>query len=613
MHGFNLSLLTGLEVKAALKSLSAPGRGKSQPASLLGAGTIHGMRNLFRRPNPNDEETFSAGGLVEEARQGRPKPLRKLMRKLASRMEPAIWHDPLQPGLAPSDNPRIPAGYTYLLQLIAHDMVHSSLSMSATTVGGAMLANTRLVPLTLETIYGGGSAVSPQAYEIDNAHRGTVGLVPRTQFRVGRSRPKPVMPDGCPFRDIARAVPADVNDAGLDANERLNLLACEGGNPPEVSRQAWRTEALIADPRNDDHALLSQLTLLFQLLHNHVIDMIPASGAMASLPPAEQAFRRFVCARLAVTHIYRNVLRKDVLNLILHPAVYAAYNVAKPTILDHGFPGSREGIPLEFAHGAFRFGHAMVKDSYRVNNEMAAFTIHALEQSSLRSPRSLPVTHDWLVDWSRFFDTGLRPPNLSRRIGPSYSGPLRNTWAFPPLMPETDREGLADRDMVSAAYAGMWSVRALSKELRSKQFGELVPDYRAWEELLRTWLVPKPDQIDPLSPDEINLLAADPPLPFFVLFEAAQSREGRIRHATGGGQHLGPIGSIIAAETIFGALERHPIVHEDKPTLKQRIAVGCTELLGNPSVLDAVPEISNMRDLLKFLSDGGVIRHSPPT
>ena len=57
-----------------------------------------------------------------------------------------------------------------------------------------------------------------------------------------------------------------------------------------------------------------------------------------------------------MTHIYRNVLRKDVLNLILHPAVYAAYNVAKPTILDHGFPGSRQGIPsnshtVHFASG----------------------------------------------------------------------------------------------------------------------------------------------------------------------------------------------------------------------------------------------------------------------
>ena len=43
------------------------------------------------------------------------------------------------------------------------------------------------------------------------------------------------------------------------------------------------TEALIADPRNDDHAIMSQLTALFALLHNGLIDLIrrgePAAAA----------------------------------------------------------------------------------------------------------------------------------------------------------------------------------------------------------------------------------------------------------------------------------------------------------------------------------------------
>src|SRR5262249_60398202 len=46
---------------------------------------------------------------------------------------------------------------------------------------------------------------------------------------------------------------------------------------------------------------------------------------------------------------------------------------------------------------------------------------------------------------------------------------------------------------------------------------------------------------------EIEPLSNDPPLPFFVLFEAMQQHGAR-------GLHLGPLGSIIVAEVIFGAL-----------------------------------------------------------
>src|SRR5262249_59813687 len=49
------------------------------------------------------------------------------------------------------------------------------------------------------------------------------------------------------------------------------------------------------------------------------------------------------------------------------------------------------------------------------------------------------------------------------------------------------------------------------------------------------------------TPADIETLSNDPPLPFFVLFEAMQQPEAR-------GLHLGPLGSIIVAEVIFGAL-----------------------------------------------------------
>ena len=545
---------------------------------------------------------------MAEARMGRPTALRSLMRKLASRVAREQWTTPLQTGLETYENPRIPSGYTYLLQFIAHDLVHSSISMAAAPLGAPGLANTRFVPLSLETIYGGGPAVTPQPYEFDADHRNNIGLTPRTRFRVGRSRNGGTTL-GCPFRDIGRAIPADVRDSGLAPPERLDLQLAFGstGSP-------WRTEALLADPRNDDHALLSQLTLLFQLLHNHIMDMLPVIGALASLPAAERALRRFMCAQLTVSHIYRAILKQDVLELILHPDIHLAYNVGNPRLLDDGYPESRKGIPFEFSHGAFRFGHAMIRPSYLVNSDEQLSSLFALQQSSLRSPRDVPIDHSWLVDWSRFFKTSNRTPNLSRRIGPSYSGSLLDTWTFPALVPGTDTDGLANRDFISSAYASMWSVPALCKELRSQGMTTLVPDFSDLQTPLRDWLsrAASMHDCDPLSPIDIDVLVADPPLAFFVLFEAAQCPAVTGLSATGSGQHLGPVGSIIVAETILGSLMRNPIAYEAQATLKERVAETCGQLVGDRAVLDGIPEITHMHELLKFMTEGGAIAPSIP-
>ena len=41
------------------------------------------------------------------------------------------WQAPLQPNIATDDNPFVPSGYTYLLQLVAHDAVQTSVPFSA--------------------------------------------------------------------------------------------------------------------------------------------------------------------------------------------------------------------------------------------------------------------------------------------------------------------------------------------------------------------------------------------------------------------------------------------------------------------------------------------------
>jgi hypothetical protein len=587
MHGRNVSL-TG-----RVQAFTGPG-GTTQRSP------VAGFRNLFK---PSPEQKFAAGGLVETARQGDEVPLRRLLRKLSDRMaQRETWPDTLtstDPNLQPSENPGIPSGYTYLLQLMAHDLIDSAVSLAEAGAGRPGFVNTRVEPLSLDTIYGGGPDNAPHVYEFDAQFRENMETVPRTKLRLGRiakSDGKVEQNDQmCPFRDLGRALPIDTTDGGLRPGERLDT--------PLGNLRPWRTEVLAADVRNDSHALISQLTVLFHILHNHVLAQLgqPSNDALLM-------YRRFVCARIVVTLIYRAIIRKDVMARILHPDVFQRYVTDGQPLLEDTpqYAGELGDMPLEFSHGAFRFGHAMVRDSYRVNTQDKLPFGNALDQSSVHRPNNVPVRDVWHVDWSEFFETDTSPPNWSLRIGPNASGPLQHSLTFPALIRDLDGVGVQSRDLVSASFADLWSVPKLTAELRSLPgLAALVPDYDVWKVPLRAWLG---QTAGAFTPDEIEILAGDPPLPFFVMFEAGHVLVNGVPVRAGGGRRLGPVGSLIVAETIFGALQRTPVDYEAKGTsLKDQIAAVCADLLKNSAALAVIPEIASMPGLLSFLRDGGAI------
>jgi hypothetical protein len=299
-----------------------------------------------------------------------------------------------------------------------------------------------------------------------------------------------------------------------------------------ASEEPLLTEVLIADPRNDTHALLSQLTVLFHRLHNKVDDMLlavqPAGANALDGPAASLAFKRYICARIAVTLIYRHLLVNDVLRRILHPLVYKRYAIDRGSPLD-----TAPGIPLEFSHGAFRFGHALVRSAYRVNSEELA-TLFAMRLSAQSTPQFVPVTDEWQVDWARFFEVDHSRPNLSRRIGPTFSGVLDNESRFPALGAD-DATGLANRDLISACYGGIWSVPMLFAKLKDGPLRDLVPDFRVWQEPISDWLKDRvPSNAEAFEVGDIHDLMCDPPLPFFVLFEAAHSNDALAPVSSGG-------------------------------------------------------------------------------
>jgi len=195
-----------------------------RPRNLFGSsvGEMLPASDRFRAPG---EQTVTCGN-----GQVRRTALHRLMAKLTDR----IHHAEQDPG----DNTSIPSGYTYLLQFIAHDMVDSVVSFDingADIIPGA--CNARSQALRLETLYGSGPDECPQAYEYTSEQM-MQGLIPRIQLPLGRRTDGP-LPEGnpyCPLRDIARSTSPNPT-AGLDASDPL------------------LTEAMLADPRNDAHAV----------------------------------------------------------------------------------------------------------------------------------------------------------------------------------------------------------------------------------------------------------------------------------------------------------------------------------------------------------------------
>jgi hypothetical protein len=588
MHeGENISMAAQKGTQASRVTLDA-----AIDVSVRGNTAAPGFRHFLGTPRPS--QRFKVYGIDPLCAPAHLPRVRALMNRLSRRMDAEIqWPSHADASLERWENPRIPSGYTYLLQFVAHDLVHSAIPLSVAGQLGAGTANARRTPLQLETLFGSGPVGSPFVYALDapNDER-------RTKLRLGRMRWKDKNVEaGCPFRDIARA-PAE-NVTGIDRSIAGHRVAL--------------TEALIADPRNDDHAIMSQLTALFALLHNNLIDLVrqhePATGANADLGAA---YKRFLCARGALTSIYHNILRKDLMRRVIHPEIYAAYCGPNPDFIDRSSDAGRADdgwqIPIEFSHGAFRFGHAMVRPEYHINDLSTHDLNNTLEKSSANDPVNMPLDSSWIVRWSRFFEINGSRPNFSRRIGPYLSDGLGNDQIFP-AFDETDRVGLLYRDLFGSAIAGMWSVDALIAEIAVRRphfinMSRLLAD-RAWRvSQIREWLASAP-VYGGLTADDIETLSNDPPLPFFILFEAMQQRETR-------GMCLGPLGSIIVSEVIFGALHSESESFEGSTTSLVDALANVAVDHYPKNIFADVPEIERMDQLVEFIAELGDLRQAVP-
>jgi hypothetical protein len=510
---------------------------RSGPLILAGSDSgTSGFKHFLRPPAP--EEQFAIDGLrFDPTDSGQRTRANSLMAKLATTMLLG----------SPTDfvNTDIPSGYTYFLQLIAHDVVESSLFLSRNQSSLLGLGNIRTKPLRLETIFGGGPIDCPHAYDVNDC-----GF--RDRLRLGQVRA-----DGSEgysvntgdFRDIPRARATDM-----------------------LARPSY-PEALIGDSRNDSHAILSQLVVMLHHLQRKVLANIEANENLDSTGSAiVDAQRNFVATQSACALVFRNIVRHDVLRKILHPDVRAAYETNAvqiadtPTGLNDGGPWS---VPVEFSFGFYRFGHSMIRPVYSFNSKNLApnrpFNVtEVLQHTSEQNPLMMPVEDKWTIDWRFFFGNDPSTSNFSVKIGPWSRMDIEHAVRGP----DEHEPGLTVRDLTSSIATQPWSVRALAQALTATH-GHLfqsspylkgnlndpndppwLGDIRNWLEQRRTW--PGGGLFD----NDIDTLAADPPIPFFARFEAGMD-------PAIGGKHLGVLTSIVVADVLYGVFRDDRILGVD--------------------------------------------------
>jgi hypothetical protein len=176
-------------------------------------------------------------------------------------------------------------------------------------------------------------------------------------------------------------------------------------------------------------------------------------------------------------------------------------------------------IPVEFSDGAYRFGHAQIRETYDVNSNLRSVPIFP-ELVGI-----CPVTNERRVDWKLFFEfEGEKRPQASRRISPQLVPALmRLPEALVGQTPRPEFSSLASRDLYRGHSVALPSGEAIARALG------LTPCTARELKTPATW--------------------SETPLWLYVLAEAEVQHEG---------EYLGEVGGRIVAEVIFELLREDP-------------------------------------------------------
>jgi hypothetical protein len=407
------------------------------------------------------------------------------------------------PGGVNPDNPSMTAGMTFFGQFLDHDVTLDLRSALRARAEPGATINFRSAAFDLDSVYGNGPEGSPELY-VDT---------------------------GTDIKFKVESIP------GSEAVSRKGALRYD------VPRDALG--AIIADSRNDENAVISQLHLAMLRFHNAVTDHVRAQPANvgASARVLFDQTRRLVQwhYQWCILHEFlpRTIGPERVDQILREGLRYyntnsrpAAGSASAPEVGDEA---RGPLIPIEFSAAAYRFGHSQVRPSYPLNlgpdggpSFFAAVLNDALDPRSpdpddlrggFRAPRRF-------VDWQSFFDFGDGNARNNKRIDTKISSALMElpgSKAPSPGLPTDGVQSLPSRNLIRQVNFGLPSGQAVARRigvvaLTAEQLGELAP----------------------------HGMSESTPLWYYVLKEAEVMEDGR---------RLGPVGARIVGEVFIGLLK----------------------------------------------------------
>jgi len=208
-----------------------------------------------------------------------------------------------------ADNPNNPAhsaGTTFVGQFLDHDVTFDLGSRLGVPARPEDSFNTRSPSFDLDSVYGGGPRHSSELY--------------------GHER------------------------------SPIKFKVESGGQFEDLPRRANGT-AIIADPRNDENLMIAGLQAAFYLFHNRAVDLVKKRHPRWD---DDDIYRE---AKHLTTWHYQWMIVNEFLPLfigqrLVEDILYRGRRYYRPPV---GF------IPVEFQGAAYRFGHTMVRPSYRAN------------------------------------------------------------------------------------------------------------------------------------------------------------------------------------------------------------------------------------------------------
>lgn len=364
----------------------------------------------------------------------------------------------------------IPAGYTYLGQLIDHDITFDPVSSLQRQNDPEGLHNFRTPRFDLDSLYGAGPNNDPFMYDPDID-------AGRTAMLLGRNE----------------------ND---EPDLPRNVL------PPEEDGDP-RGRALIGDPRNDENIIIGQLHLLLLRFHNKVLEAVrgeqPALGPDTLFEEVQRVVRWHYQWVVVHDFLERIVGANIVANALAdqqYEVVGGSASVKRISLQFYGWQRN-PFMPVEFSVAAYRFGHSMIRPRYKINDTVPELPIFPAGPNPGRFEAFhgfRPLPPSWTIDWQFLFETGDGSKlQMARRIDTKLAGP---TFNLPGLSPAE----LARRNLVRGVRLGLPSGQRVSRAMG----------------------------IEPLTDDELgiteisNVFTENAPLWFYVLREAELRGGGRL-------------------------------------------------------------------------------------